>query len=104
VGQVGLDAGLSACTVGDPIAIAEYLGGGDEFDRSITDFSKRYADQRGRLSGSSWAPFGAEESGHATAYETEGGGAVGHPAGRLLRVCGRPPSDPPTAEGGRRGR
>jgi uncharacterized protein (DUF2252 family) len=30
---------------GDPIAIAEYLGEGDEFDRSITDFSKRYADQ-----------------------------------------------------------
>jgi hypothetical protein len=30
---------------GDPIAIAEYLGGGDEFDRSITDFSERYADQ-----------------------------------------------------------
>jgi uncharacterized protein (DUF2252 family) len=30
---------------GDPIAIAEYLGGREEFDRSITDFSKRYADQ-----------------------------------------------------------
>jgi hypothetical protein len=30
---------------GDPIAIAEYLGTSDEFDRSITDFSKRYADQ-----------------------------------------------------------
>ena len=30
---------------GDPIAIAEYLGGSDEFDRSITDFSERYADQ-----------------------------------------------------------
>jgi uncharacterized protein (DUF2252 family) len=33
---------------GDPIAIAEYLGGGDAFDRSITDFSKRYADQNDR--------------------------------------------------------
>jgi uncharacterized protein (DUF2252 family) len=30
---------------GDPVAIAEYLGGDDEFDRSITDFSERYADQ-----------------------------------------------------------
>jgi uncharacterized protein (DUF2252 family) len=30
---------------GDPVAIAAYLGGSDEFDRSITDFSERYADQ-----------------------------------------------------------
>ena len=30
---------------GDPIAIAAYLGEGDQFDRSITDFSQRYADQ-----------------------------------------------------------
>ena len=30
---------------GDPVAIAEYLGPGDEFDTSITDFSERYADQ-----------------------------------------------------------
>ena len=30
---------------GDPIAMAEYLGEDDEFDRSITDFSERYADQ-----------------------------------------------------------
>ena len=30
---------------GDPIAIAEYLGGSDQFDRSISDFSERYADQ-----------------------------------------------------------
>jgi uncharacterized protein (DUF2252 family) len=30
---------------GDPIAIAEYLGGSDEFDQSITGFSERYADQ-----------------------------------------------------------
>jgi uncharacterized protein (DUF2252 family) len=30
---------------GDPVAIAEYLGEGDQFDRSITDFSERYADQ-----------------------------------------------------------
>ncbi len=30
---------------GDPIAIAGYLGGGEEFDRSITGFCERYADQ-----------------------------------------------------------
>jgi len=30
---------------GDPIAIAECLGDSDDFDRSITDFSERYADQ-----------------------------------------------------------
>ena len=33
---------------GDPVAIAEYLGDGDAFDRSITDFSERYADQNER--------------------------------------------------------
>jgi sugar/nucleoside kinase (ribokinase family) len=30
---------------GDPVAIAAYLGEDDEFDRSITDFCERYADQ-----------------------------------------------------------
>jgi uncharacterized protein (DUF2252 family) len=30
---------------GDPIAIDEHLGRNDTFDRAITDFSKRYADQ-----------------------------------------------------------
>jgi uncharacterized protein (DUF2252 family) len=30
---------------GDPVAIAEYLGEDDQFDRAITDFAKRYADQ-----------------------------------------------------------
>jgi hypothetical protein len=33
---------------GDPIAIAAYLGDGDAFDKSITDFSERYADQNER--------------------------------------------------------
>jgi uncharacterized protein (DUF2252 family) len=33
---------------GDPIAIAAYLGKGDGFDQSITDFSERYADQNER--------------------------------------------------------
>ena len=30
---------------GDPVAIATYLGTSDAFDKSITDFSQRYADQ-----------------------------------------------------------
>jgi uncharacterized protein (DUF2252 family) len=30
---------------GDPIAIAAYLGDDDQFDRSISDFARRYADQ-----------------------------------------------------------
>src|SRR5512142_974875 len=33
---------------GDPVAIAAYLGSGDEFDKSITDFCERYADQNER--------------------------------------------------------
>jgi uncharacterized protein (DUF2252 family) len=33
---------------GDPIAIAAYLGEDDLFDRSITDFARRYADQNER--------------------------------------------------------
>jgi len=33
---------------GDPIAIAAYLGTSDQFDRSINDFSERYADQNER--------------------------------------------------------
>ena len=30
---------------GDPVAITEYLGDDDAFDRSVTNFSRRYADQ-----------------------------------------------------------
>ncbi|WP_329481616.1 DUF2252 family protein [Kribbella sp. NBC_01484] len=33
---------------GDPVAIAAYLGTSDAFDKSITDFSQRYADQNER--------------------------------------------------------
>ncbi len=33
---------------GDPVALAAYLGGSDAFDRAVTDFSKRYADQNER--------------------------------------------------------
>jgi len=30
---------------GDPVAMAAYLGDSDEFDKAITDFCQRYADQ-----------------------------------------------------------
>jgi uncharacterized protein (DUF2252 family) len=33
---------------GDPVAMAAYLGRDDAFDRSVTDFSERYADQNER--------------------------------------------------------
>ena len=33
---------------GDPIAIAAYLGESDQFDRSISDFAQRYAEQNER--------------------------------------------------------
>ena len=33
---------------GNPVAITTYLGAGDAFDKSITDFSQRYADQNER--------------------------------------------------------
>jgi len=49
---LGFYAGICGWTLaraharsGDPIAIAAYLGRGDRFDRSITDFAQRYADQ-----------------------------------------------------------
>jgi thiamine monophosphate kinase len=30
---------------GDPVALTAYLGTADAFDRSVTDFCERYADQ-----------------------------------------------------------
>ncbi len=33
---------------GDPVAVAEYPGESDAFDKSITDLSQRYADQNER--------------------------------------------------------
>ena len=54
---VGLNAYARACgwtlarahaRSGDPVAIAAYLGDSDEFDRSITDYAIRYADQNER--------------------------------------------------------
>ena len=59
--QCGWTLARAHARSGDPIAIAAYLGKGDGFDRSITDFSERYADQNdtglsGLLGGD---PFGA---------------------------------------------
>ncbi len=52
---LGFYAGLCGWTLaraharsGDPIALAEYLGKSDKFDRAIADFSDRYADQNDR--------------------------------------------------------
>jgi uncharacterized protein (DUF2252 family) len=51
-GGLGFYAGICGWTLaraharsGDPVAIAAYLGADDRFDRSISDFSQRYADQ-----------------------------------------------------------
>ena len=53
--MLGIYGGLCGWTLaraharsGDAIALAAYLGKSDKFDRSITDFSKRYADQNER--------------------------------------------------------
>jgi uncharacterized protein (DUF2252 family) len=46
--QCGWTLARAHARSGDPIALAEYLGKSDKFDRSITDFSERYADQNDR--------------------------------------------------------
>ena len=43
--QCGWTLARAHARSGDAIAIAAYLGKGDGFDRAITDFSERYADQ-----------------------------------------------------------
>ena len=43
--QCGWTLARAHARSGDPVAIAAYLGDGDGFDRSVTDFSERYADQ-----------------------------------------------------------
>ncbi|MGZ4233846.1 MAG: DUF2252 domain-containing protein [Solirubrobacteraceae bacterium] len=43
--QCGWTLARAHARSGDPIAIAEYLGNDDALDQSVTDFSKRYADQ-----------------------------------------------------------
>ena len=52
---LGFYAGICGWTLaraharsGDAVEIAAYLGKSDKFDRSITDFSTRYADQNER--------------------------------------------------------
>jgi uncharacterized protein (DUF2252 family) len=44
-GECGWTLARAHARSGDPIAIAAYLGKGDDFDRSVTDFSMRYADR-----------------------------------------------------------
>ena len=44
-GMCGWTLARAHARSGDPVAMAAYLGAGDEFDTSITDFSRRYADQ-----------------------------------------------------------
>ena len=43
--QCGWTLARAHARSGDPIAITAYLGKGDGFDKSVTDFSERYADQ-----------------------------------------------------------
>jgi predicted alpha/beta hydrolase len=43
-GMCGWILARSHARSGDPVAMTEYLGTDDEFDTSITDFSRRYAD------------------------------------------------------------
>jgi len=43
--QCGWTLARAHARSGDPVAIAAYLGKSDTFDRSITDFSERYAEQ-----------------------------------------------------------
>jgi uncharacterized protein (DUF2252 family) len=44
-GMCGWTLARAHARSGDPVAIAAYLGSGDSFDKAITDFAKRYADQ-----------------------------------------------------------
>ena len=44
-GMCGWTLARAHARAGDPVAIDAYLGTGDDFDRTITDFSQRYADQ-----------------------------------------------------------
>ena len=47
-GMCGWTLARAHARSGDPVAIAAYLGKRDTFDRSIIDFSERYADQNDR--------------------------------------------------------
>jgi hypothetical protein len=41
----GITLARGHARTGDPVALAAYLGSGDVFDRSITDFARAYADR-----------------------------------------------------------
>ena len=43
-----VDAGQSACEVGDRIALAAYLGSGSAFDEAIADFAVAYSEQNAK--------------------------------------------------------
>jgi sugar/nucleoside kinase (ribokinase family) len=47
-GLCGWTLARAHARAGDPVAIAAYLGRNDSFDRSVTDFCERYADQNER--------------------------------------------------------
>ena len=47
-GMCGWTLARAHARSGDSVAIAAYLGAGDSFDKAITDFAKRYADQNER--------------------------------------------------------
>lgn len=47
-GMCGWTLARAHARSGDRVAIAAYLGGGDSFDRAITEFSEAYADQNQR--------------------------------------------------------
>jgi uncharacterized protein (DUF2252 family) len=44
----GAALGAGHARSGDPVALAAYLGGGESFDRAITEFARAYADQTER--------------------------------------------------------
>ena len=64
--QCGWTLARAHARSGDPIAISNYLGKNGKFDRSITDFSRRYADQNER---DYQAFLGAVKSGKLIAHE-----------------------------------
>jgi uncharacterized protein (DUF2252 family) len=47
-GMCGWTLARAHARSGDPVAIAEYLGGTEEFDQAVAGFSLRYADQNER--------------------------------------------------------
>ena len=84
-----VDAGPGARPIGDPVAIAEYLGDGDAFDQSITDFSAALRrPERARLPGVRRRQSGPGGSKRSKASDRK----IGHD------VHARPHPDPTSAE------